>query len=274
MNPTLAFVIAHFHEEGKVATDLFNLVEYLSKLTKKIVFVSTGISDTEIIRLSPFAKVIRRENFGYDFWSYKVGIDALGDKSKLKRLVIFNSSFITLNPHLLMSQFLTSVGDPLVKGLTISNQHERHIQSYLVSFENKALINSPPFIDWWAQMEPISDKFEVVSRYEIGMSNWFAKDGIPLMATYEPTYEELLIAMARAIGNRQVLISDVKEKIIRLNLDLARELNPSHYLWDFIFHHFNILKIDLLKNNPTDQRLDSLNKLDASMHALISEAIS
>ena len=122
-------------------------------------------------------------------------------------------------------------------------------------------------------MEPISDKYEVVSHYELGMSNWFAKHGIPLLAAYEPTYEDLLIAMARAIGNRQVLISDVKEKIIRLNLDLARELNPSHYLWDSIFNNFNILKIDLLKNNPTDQRLESLNKLDASMHALIKEAI-
>lgn len=87
LDPKLAFVIAHYNPDGKVPRDLFNLVTYIAKLSGNIVFVSTNITESEIKKLSPYAHVIARENFGYDFWSYKLGMQRLGDLRQLERIV-------------------------------------------------------------------------------------------------------------------------------------------------------------------------------------------
>lgn len=249
MNPELAFVIAHYHPKGHVPLHLYALLQRLSLLTSRIVFVSTGISDEQISRISPFAKIIRRENIGYDFWSYKIGIDALGDTRNLRKLVILNSSFITIDPRTICEIFKQNPLDGAMRGLTICGGAQHHAQSYCVSFEGNFLINSPLFKGWWQNMEPISERQRVIDQYEIGMSQRFLSHGVAVLGIFQPTWNDLLIAQSRGIDTRTWSI-DCNTRNIIIDLEVARIMNPTHYLWDRLVEQFSVIKIEVLKKNP------------------------
>ena len=253
----LAFVVAHYHPRGKLPAHLFNLVRYMATLTERVVFVSTGIAPAEAARLAPYAKVIARENVGYDFWSWKTGIDALGERRGLERLVLCNSSFLTFDPHQLCTAFLQPVAGPALRGISASRQRAPHVQSYWVAFEHGALINGPDFARWWGEMTPRSEREEVIASYELGMSARFAAAGVPLKAAYEPTNEELLIALCRAIERRVVPIGQ-PQRLCTLNLDAALELNPTHFFWDALVARYAIVKLEFLKANPYRMDLTAL----------------
>lgn len=258
LDPKLAFVIAHYNPDGRVPRDLFNLVVYISKLSDRIIFVSTHIAEIEIKKLSPYAQVIARENFGYDFWSYKIGVETLGDLKQTERIVFFNSSFITLDPKALMNSFLKPVSSQALRGLTISNHPKLHVQSYLFAFENSALINSTEFKSWWEQMVPLSNRDEVIDRYEIGMSEWFSKYGVPIKSALKVDQKDIVKSVYRALLKRHWKITDFT-KILRVKLSfylkIHQNLNPTHFFWMTVYNQSKILKVDLIKNNPTNQDL-------------------
>lgn len=281
MDHRLAVVVAHYHPEGKLPSDLFNLLKHFATLCSRIVFVSTGIKPDQADRLTPFAKVIVRENIGYDFWSYKLGIEALGERSGLDRLVLFNSSFVTLSPHQLCSAFLKPVSGPALRGLTASAEQSRHAQSYFVAFEDAKLICSEGFDRWWQQMTPISDRQTVIERYELGMSDYFAKLGLPIQGAFELSPSDRLLALCRAIdsGFLRIQIPATPSPSMRFQLDLtvADRLNPTHFLWDKLWQSFGIAKLELLRTNPFRLNLVPLQteiRSNPQLHALIDDALS
>lgn len=280
MKPSLAFVVAHFHPSGRVAPDLFELVRSLSHFTRRIVFVSTGISGEAAARLGPFAQVISRENFGYDFWSYRVGIEALGDLAGIDRLVILNSSFVTLAPRLLCAPFLGPVQGPCLHGLTRCDFGTPHLQSYWIAFEHRDLILSENFSRWWRDMTPVSDRREVISRYEMGMTKHFAEAAVPIRAAFQPTRDEDILAMCRMIASRRVSVGryvDFSDASPRLRMEQASRLNPTNFLWDVLFNRHGILKIELLKNNHFNlgmKPLDRLFEAHPRLRAFVEEALA
>jgi rhamnosyltransferase len=274
-----AAVIAHYHAEGCLPRHLLALVRSLSTRVGRIVFVSTGLSDAAAAELEPLATVIRRENIGYDFWSYKVGIDALGDLSGLERLLLLNSSFISVDPEHLCTAMLAPPEAAALRGISLSHDRGPHLQSYWLSFEGCELINSARFSEWWQAMTPISDREQVIARYEIGLSRWFADAGVPLRPAFVPEPNDLLVALCRVIGNipfsgKTYLDAAHDSDRVQLDLDLARKLNPTHFLWDRLYARFGILKLELLRDNPTQQNLARFQQnLPPGLRELIADAL-
>lgn len=277
----LAFVVAHYHAQGKVPTNLYNLVRHLAELSNNIVFVSTNICESDVIKISPFAKVIARENFGYDFWSYKVGLESLEGLEEIERLVFLNSSFITTDPQALCQLFLEPVNGKTLRGLTACRSPKQHIQSYLFSFEDNSLINSEDFKTWWRNMTPLSNRDEVIAHYEIGMSSWFSSKGIPIKSTFVIPKAAIVKVLCSLTTKRNWKPSDFFTvlKLLKIRLiskvKIYENLNPTHLFWDSLYQKAKIIKIDLLKNNPTNQDLNKLlSKLDQKSLNLIKDAIS
>ncbi len=271
---TSAVVIAHFHPDGRVADNMVDLVKHLAEKAGNVVFVSTGIGDAAIEALAPYAEIIRRDNFGYDFWSYKIGIDTLGERRGLEKILLLNSSFVATDPEALTAHFLVPEGEPLIRGLTISNEKTPHVQSYLFSFETRELINSSAFEEWWGNMRPLDERAQIISKYEFGMSRFFRQQGYKLDAAFKPTNDELFLAMGRFIANKSLTLADSSKSIVNLDLNAARALNPTHYLWDALFERFGFLKVELLENNPTEQYLGALESVDPGIRALIDDALA
>jgi hypothetical protein len=284
MYPVLAFVVAHYHASGRVSADLRALVQALAALPARVVFVSTGISDESAESLRPHAQVIARDNVGYDFWSYRVGIEALGDLSGIDRLVVFNSSFVTLSRKALTQPFLAPVGGPCLHGLSRCAFGRPHLQSYWVAFEHRDLLRSTVFERWWSRMTPVSDRLEVIRRYEMGMSAYFERAGVPLRAAFEPNREDHILALCRMMASRPneipFLTRPAEEDVDgcpRLDFSRAARLNPTHFLWDRLVRNHGIVKLDLLRNNPFDMSLQALRAMCAKQpryQALIDDALA
>ncbi len=255
--PKTAFVIAHFHENGRVALNTHSLVEEMTKSSHMIVFVSTNLNQDEADRLKKYAVVIQRENTGYDFWSYKLGIDQLGDLSQFDRIVICNTSFISLDPSFLVQSFTGSVDQIGLRGLTRCGEMGDHIQSYWLSFEGNRLLMSPEFATWWDTMLPLNDRNENINNYEVGISGYFARHGYPIRTLFQGTANQLLIMLSRAISRGSVFFNlKNKLQVVPLDLKYALDLNPTIFGWDFIMDQIKIVKIEQLKFNYGHQYLD------------------
>jgi len=257
MSEKLAFVIAHYHPTGKVDWSLRGLIKHFSELTREIILVSTGINDDAKNSLSKYCKIIERENYGYDFWSYKVGIDALNNKYELDRLVLFNNSFICLDPIKLANITLGKIESNALYGITMSEEKSKHVQSYWLSFDGNELINSPVFNDFWTSMIPITRREKVIQEYEIGLSKKIAESGNEIKSFFKPTNEENLIAICRAIANGGLKFGEV-EDLFQINTNFGKSLNPTHYLWDSLLTFASIIKLELLKSNPARQDVELL----------------
>jgi|KBSMisStaDraftv2_1062788.scaffolds.fasta_scaffold84111_3 lipopolysaccharide biosynthesis protein len=248
--PRRAFVVAHYDPAGRVAWNLRDLVAHLATLGS-VTFVSTNLADDAARSLGGGVQVITRPNEGYDFYSYKRGIEALGVLSGLDDVVILNSSFVCLDPARLTRRFFSRAQpDVDLLGLTANYEYAAHLQSYWISFQGRRVLDSPVFAQWWRDMEPVSDRDLVIPRYEVGMSQAFHNAGFKLASAFSPPPER-----RGAIAHR----------------------NPTHVFWDVLMEEFGVLKLELLRANPFRMDLAKLHAvLQARPHwrALVDDALA
>src|SRR6478672_8154353 len=245
--PRRAFVVAHYDPAGRVALHLRELVAHLAS-TGRVAFVSTNLAEASR-DLGPGVEVITRPNEGYDFFSYRRGIASLGDLSAFDTVTILNSSFACLDPVRLTGRFFArSRPEVDVLGLTSNFEGGPHLQSYWISFEGRRVLDSPAFAAWWDEMEPVSERAFVISRYELGMSQALKAAGFTLASAFSPPVQP-------GVAHR----------------------NPTHLFWDALLDEFAILKLELLRANPF--RMD-LRKLEATLaahprwRALVDDALA
>jgi lipopolysaccharide biosynthesis protein len=232
-----AVVIAHYDREGLVRDDLRALVHDLGSVADTVVFVSTGLTAAGARVLPESVTTIVRENRGYDFYSYKVGIEFLGDLGRLTRLFLVNSSFFCIDRHKLVQRFFKSDhGKYDVFGLTRSHEQRPHLQSFLLSFGPRCL-QSEMFARWWSSMIPIDDRQSVIETYELGLSAYLQECGFSMGSAYVPTRREKAIAWLRSLSRRALIANPMA-------------LNPTHFYWDFLLEEFGIVKVELAEKNP------------------------
>ena len=271
-----AFVIAHYDDAGRIARHLVQLVEHLAGLSRDVVFVSTHL-DTQAAKALPTAvQVITRPNVGYDFFSYKRGIEAL-DLAALDALVILNSSFICLDPARLTDRFFARAQPGIdVLGLTANREIAPHLQSYWISFEGRRALDSPALRRWWAELEPISEKNRVVLHYEVGMSRVLNEAGLKLASAFSPTPQEKLRVVMRSCEASGRFPAVGPDGTAVVDSRLADGLNPTHFFWDSLLDEFAMVKIELLKKNPFRldlRRFDALLDAKPGWRALVDDAL-
>jgi lipopolysaccharide biosynthesis protein len=247
MPTSRAFVVAHYDEQGRVARHLRELVAHLASLGR-VVFVSTQLDPSS--NLGDDVEVITRPNEGYDFFSYKRGIEALRDDlSTLDELVILNSSFVCVDPPRLTGTFFTRSRAGIdMLGLTANYEYAAHLQSYWVAFQGRRILDSEAFAQWWRDMDPISDRELVIPRYEVGMSHAMKNAGFTLASAFVPP-------AAQRGAHR----------------------NPTHLFWDALLEEFGIVKLELLRSNPFGMDLRKLESILAGRpqwRALVDDAVA
>lgn len=260
MSKKIAVVIAHYDPDGHVPLDLLDMIWAIKKRSNEIVFVSTNINKESALIVEKMCNLIVRENFGYDFWSYKLGIDSIINKKVLDSIILINSSVIYFNPEKLLNYFFESSPDyPSLYGLTESYQLDQHVQSFWIEFCTNQLINSKAFELWWDEMVPISEQLEVIKKYEIGMSKFFSNLGVNLKALYKRSPEDQVLAACRTISDDHCNI-DLDNKLLNsgsftLPLELAEKINPTSILWDVILDKYDWIKVKSFDRSNRDFRI-------------------
>ena len=246
--------MAHYDVAGELRPHVRGQVEALAASVDTLLVCTTAsLQDSAREWLSERAVLVERANYGYDFFSYKVGLDAAGDLGAYDEVVVCNDSYV----------FALDSYDPVLDematrpcdfwGLTAAERLSPHIQSFFVAFR-PWVVGSHAFRAFWEEMEPISKRRQVIRRYEIGMSRRLYDAGFRSDSYFVETPEDRRIARERMrwwAAHRSPLPRTRAE--IREWRERANEpWNPARSLADRVLDDARLpyVKIDTLRYDP------------------------
>lgn len=248
-------IIAHFHQEGLLREDTRCFLEHAITQFDKVLFVSTKLLTDELPKFHGKVEIIIRENVGYDFYSYRLGIlkcKENGVLSKINYLHLMNTSFICFEPTRLISNYfqkLPVASNNSVWGLTESSTFERHLQSYLISLP-KSLITKSYFFDWWETLQALNNRWDVIIQQEIGFSKFLLEHKTSLDSIYR-------LSLVNKFNNIVIYILNKIQKALALP-QIRRRQNPIQDYFLDIYKSYGIVKIELLRLNPYGLNLNPL----------------
>ncbi len=255
-------VMAHYDVDGELRPHVRGQVEALAESVERVVLCTTArLSDSARSWLNERVEVVERANYGYDFFSYKVGLDAVGDLSGFDEVIVCNDSYVFAHDNYdrILSEMATRSCD--FWGFTSADRVAPHIQSFFVVFR-PWLVTSRIFESFWGEMEPISRRRQVIRRYEIGMSRRFYEAGFVSETFFVETEEDRRIARDRMrwwAAHRSRLPHN------RVELDQFRQRarepwNPARGLADRVLDDARLpyVKIDTLRYDPYNLDADRL----------------
>ena len=243
-------LFSHFDRQGRIDDYVVYYLSKLSELDCEIVFVSTAenLDSTELEKIRHLCtQMIVRENIGYDFGSWKVGLGFVDDLRRFKSLILANDS--VYGPL----QDLRPVFEEMENrgldfwGITDSWRYDLHLHSYFLVL-GSAVINDSEFSKFWEMLPHYSFKHSVIQRAEIGLTQKLARAGFRFAALCN--YEDLHARMP----NRAPRSKSGK---------FDRPVNSTHYLWEPLIAEFGcpFLKVQMLRDNP--KRIPNTDRWDS-----------
>ena len=224
-------IFSHHDANNNVAEYVLHYLKSLKNTACDIIFVSTAdqLCNNHITKLLEHCKVvIMRNNIGYDFGSYKCGIDFIDNLKEYNKLILAND----------------------------------HIQSYFLVYSN-SVIASPSFKKFWNHVAYISDdtpdfKKKIIENYEIGGSSHFIAHGFKLGALCDNN------DITHYVKNS--FLPSLKSNINcynHLNANVDNALNPTHFYWDILIEKFQFpfIKREILVVNPLNINIDKWTNL-------------
>ncbi|MER9260598.1 rhamnan synthesis F family protein [Mesorhizobium sp. M0619] len=245
-------IVAHFDVNDGVEANFIELLSCLAKRFDRIVLVTTSKIEEDVVTIIPKdAVLIRRPNFGYDFSSYKVGLDYALRNWQIENALLINSSFGVLSSAIFdrtLSRMLELTPEYDVVGSTESYQFSWHVQSYLLLLGAKVL-RAPWFEGFLASVAPTSSKLETIFKFELGLSAALRNNGAKVTTLLQPSPEQLQHA------NRRWNTSEGKEsagppRSLSDATSMALQFNPVHHLADLVARELGYVKLEVLRENP------------------------
>jgi len=279
-----ACVFAHFDLHDEVDDHVIYYLKCLRATVDDLLFVTVSqLGGGTVDQISALGiRVIQRDNEGYDFCSYKTGIDQL-NLDDYDELLLCNDSvygpFVDLGE--LTERMRTGGAD--FWGITENFEYARHLQSYYLCFTKKVL-QSAEFCNFWSELEALENKREIIRRYEVGLSQRLLKQGFRAAALVSFEQESKLRRVRSSW--RQYLCTVRRRWLDReFYLDVFHILfsgrqiavNPTHMEWKslLIDHHSPFVKIELLRDNPKGMDdLDSISSVISGFSDYPSALIS
>ncbi|ADN08332.1 lipopolysaccharide biosynthesis protein [Sulfurimonas autotrophica] len=243
-------IFAHYDKDNIIDDYVVNYIKELKKIDIDIIFVTVceDMKMNELEKLNQYVSInIVRENIGYDFASWKIGLDYIIENSiNCKTLILANDS--VYGPLYNLKTIFNSMQKKNydIWGLTDNFYSSYHLQSYFLVFNQQA-IKSNIFIDFFKEMKVIEDKAQLIEAYEIGLSK--------------------LLAKHFKLGS-YIAVQDVCTTLLKQNLSLPAGLkasianytiNVTHIGWKELIEKFKFpfIKVELLRDNPI-----KMNNLD------------
>jgi rhamnosyltransferase len=261
--PTLA-VLAHFDPHGLVAPHVSRHLDALVAYADEVLVVSTATLLPEAAReLSGRARLIERPNTGYDFTSWKVGLEHLPGWTDADRLLLANDSVVgPLVPYADLAQTMVGRGAQ-AWGAAVNLEVEPHLQSFALGFE-RDVVSSPLFAAFWSGLAPVATRREVILRYELGLSRLLRTAGFTLGGYFEPTSRDVAVGRARrtrAAFSAGVAARNLRaaQRGVRTFLLDGQPFNPMIAWWDRATdRRLPFVKLETLRDDPYGQGRDRM----------------
>lgn len=249
-----AIVFAHFDKNNIVDEYVYYYLSELRKNASHLVFVSTAkLMEQDIIKLSRYcSKVIVRENTGYDFMSYKTGLESFAYQDYNEVVICNDSVYGPIHPlKKLFEEMRNSRCD--FWGVTDNMKISYHLQSYFLVFKNNVL-QSNVFKTFWRQVKVLNNKDDIIEQYEVGLTQYLCKAGFEVRGyiNFKPKYKEKV-----AVFFKKLTPVKIYKKIAALiagknSLKAMGGVNVTHHFWKdlLVSGRMPFVKIELLRDNP------------------------
>lgn len=252
-------IFSHYDPNGRVEPYVLDYLAELKRLDFSVVIVSTshtlGADDIRALEEVATAAFLR-ENMGYDFGSYKMGIDFLQkQKSTPKQLLLANDS--VYGPFHALDQIFTNAKSYDLYGMTDSFDHHHHLQSFFLVYGERILANQH-FWDFWGSVEFIDReapnfKQQIILRYEVGGSQYFLQRGYSIGSAF-PFTEIFTSATNDYIKKLRAAQVSPGSSVSPMNVNF----NATHTYWSILLAMgFPFLKRELLLVNPTNSDISN-----------------
>ena len=188
-----ALIFAHYDRDGVIDPHVQYAIQCYREVVSCLVVVSTSATALPESIAQHVDHFISRPNKGYDFCSWKKGMESLGDYRQFDEIICCNDSvygpLFDLAP-VLESSCLDEVDLwGMVHSVQGTKQHRAressdHLQSWFFGMRRN-LIHSPVFDSFWKSVTPLDKKNDVINAYEIGMTEKFREAGFRVGAIYD-----------------------------------------------------------------------------------------
>lgn len=188
-------VMAHFDPRGGLAPHARRQVQALAGAVDDLVVVSTAeLAPASRTFLRAHARLVERDNTGYDFLSYRAGLSAF-DLEAYDEVTICNDSYVPLVDY--TDVYAAMAPRPAAFwGLSETDRVKHHVQSFFVTFR-PAAVASAAFRDFWAGVEVLPDRATVIRRYEVGLSRRLYRAGLDSAAYFTESDHDRRLARRR-----------------------------------------------------------------------------
>ena len=244
-------IIAHFSPENNWDENFLEILRVIENFFEKTFVVTTSQRIPDLSKDLKKVTLVRRPNIGYDFYSYRVGINLALLKPNVEGIFLLNSSILLLNEarfKKLLNTITKASRTSAVRGLTASKQFGWHIQSYVLYFDLRYL-SKKWLQNYFEKIEPANSKLELILLYEIGLSKALKADKINVETMFQPSFLQSFFGAFLFMRS----LTKIKGWRAWLKHDfwLAwRHLNWTHFGAEVLADRFGIVKSEFLRNNP------------------------
>lgn len=250
---TRCLIYAHWDLNGFVDPYVVHALTQYRPTVQRIVFVSThyqirnrGIDDV-------VDDVIVRENIGFDFQSWKEGLGRIGLEA-FDEVIFTNSSVygpVWPFERVLASPTTRNAG---IWGMTISQQHMLHLQSYFMAMP-RHFLTSGAGQELWSSVVPFRTKADCIEACELTWMEKCLRSGVAVDAFFDARRSSS-VPLGEQLANI-VRWPPRASQGRRYRLAVRRGPgNPTHLHWKQLLEcGVPFVKCDLLTLNPCGIRL-------------------
>lgn len=255
------FIFAHFDRDHIIDPHVVRYVSALAQLGA-VIFVSTSLlSRAEVAKVRPFTlRAFCRPDFGRDFMSWQLGLTLVEDPDLYDEIIICNDSVYA--PIFPLGEMFGVMEDTQAAywGVTSNSEVARHIQSYFMAFR-RPVLERDEFWRFWDDVGLQPNKRALIEAYEVGLSRLLERLGLSGV-TYFPLDETLNDALANikwfSIFPLAPSLFSPRQSL-NVGKLLAGSYNKTLMLWkELILARVPMIKVELLRDNPTDQPPDDV----------------
>jgi lipopolysaccharide biosynthesis protein len=255
-------VLAHYDPENRVRGYVRRQIAALADISERVVVVSTAdLLEEEADQIRAHAELIQRPNAGYDFASYRAGLERLHYGNGQQVIIVNDSCVGPLRPWRELLADMNGRGIDLYGG-SLSLQHVPHVQSYCTIWR-PGLLDTPAARTFWVGVSDMGSRETAIESYELGLGRLAGLAGWRIGAFFEPNSRERRLAAIRCQhawsggGRRALLMRTLKSAGSRT----VNEQSPVFGLWDrALTGRLPFVKIRLLRDDPLGVGRDRMLK--------------
>jgi len=251
-------LFAHFDLNNIIDDYVLYYLKSIKEYSDFLIFISTSsLSESETSKVEQLCdKILIRENVGYDFLSWRTGLEHTPDLSDFDELIFCNDSvYGPIFPIKEMFDASLELQSDFW-GITDCHAITYHIQSYFIAF-NKNVFSSEAFRTFMENIRVEKTKRDVINKYEVKLTQVLLNHGYTGKA-YVPEMKgmrKLILTRLQQVKNRSLkrLARDIgKKKMMSRKRWDTGQLNRSHLYWKDLVTRFRMpfIKVELFRDNP------------------------